>query len=240
MNITIFGLSQNSAAQHMDYRIEKTIEDLHRLKAKRYCELGPGKGQISIGLKKAGNEVICVEAPWAVEANKIWAKENDVKMYLFEFFTGDFGSIEEDVDCFFLAHAIAHFRFSPYILFRKIYDSLPSGGYFYISTVNGSSFENVSRLFKGLPVTGKVNETLDPGFTEVVKDFNKTDMHQIWDDWMHVKEYTMPELHEILKNVGFTIHCSEHRKLFSHWKRNLFIKLFPHLADELIIIGKKP
>ncbi|NNC83575.1 MAG: class I SAM-dependent methyltransferase [Flavobacteriales bacterium] len=225
----------------MDYRIQRTIEDLVSLNADCYCELGPGTGGvISLGLKEKGQNIITVEAPWAKEANKAWAAENDVKMYLFEFFTGDFDSIEEEVDCFFLAHAIAHFRFSPYIFFEKIYNKLPSGGYFYLSTVNGSSFDNVLKLFRGQPVTGKVTQHLDPGFVEVAKDFNRTDMRQIWDDWMHVKEYTMPELEEMFTNLGFEIHYKEHRKLFSHWKRNLAIKLFPHLADELVIIGRKP
>jgi len=224
----------------MDYRIEKTIEDLAGLNANQYCELGPGQGAITKGLKAGGKNIMAVEAPWATEQNKAWAKEADVKLYLFEFFTGDFGQISEEVDCFFLAHAIAHFRFSPYILFKKIFDKLPSGGYFYVSTVNGCSFDNVMKLFRGEPVTGRVTKDLDPGFIEVAKDFNRTEMRQIWDDWMHVKEYTKPELEEIFRQSGFEIAKSIHRKLFSHWKRDLVIKRFPHLADELVVIGRKP
>ena len=220
-------------------RIERTIDDLVKLNKSVYCDLGPGKGLISRGLKEKGKSVVAIEAPWAREANKVWARENNIPMYFLEFFTGDFSSVKEDVDCFILAHAIAHFRFSPYILFEKIYNKLPVGGMFYLSTVNGSSFERVVQLFRGNPIVGRVSKELDDGFKEVVKDFNKTDMHQIWDDWMHVKEYTKPELEEMFRNSGFKIHASYFRNNYSHWKKNLAIKFYPHLSEEIIVVGQK-
>lgn len=99
-------------------RIEATVGDLTKLNKTMYCELGPGDGPISLGLKKRGKHVIAVEAPWALEQNKKWAKDNNVNLYLIEFFTGDLKKIVEPVDCFILAHAIAHFRFTPHILFK--------------------------------------------------------------------------------------------------------------------------
>jgi len=220
-------------------RVEQTVDDLVKLNMSIYCDLGPGRGEITKSLKGKDKSVIAVEAPWAAEENKTWAKENDIPMYITEFFTGDFNMIEEEVDCFILAHVIAHFRYSPYILFKKIYDKLPSGGKFYLSTVNGSSFDRVMELFKGKAITGKVSQNVSAGFKEVLKDFNKTDMHQIWDDWMHVKEYTKPELEEMFVNAGFKISKSYYRNFFSHWKRNLAIKLYPHLSEEIIIVGEK-
>ncbi len=221
-------------------RYQNTIQDLQDLDRATYCELGPGRGVISLGLQAKGKKVVTVEAPWAVEENKAWAEENGINMYLFEFFTGDFSLIKDDVDCFILAHAIAHFRFSPYILFDKIYNALPSGGMFYLSTVNATSFERVMQFYRGEPIVQKVTQHIDKGFLEVLKDFNKTDMRQIWDDWMHVKEYTKPEIEEMFVNSGFEIHKSFYRNNFTHWKRNIVVKLKPHLSEEIIVIGKKP
>lgn len=220
-------------------RIKATANDLLQLNKKQYCELGPGEGQISLLLKENNKDIIAVEAPWALEKNKKWAVDNHVKLYLMEFFTGDFSQIQEDVDCFYLAHAIAHFRYNPHILFKKIYDKLPLGGNFYLSTVNGCSFERVLQLFRGQHITERVTPFLDEGFKEVVKDFNKTDMKMIWDDWMHVKEYTKPELEAIFKEVGFKVKYAQHRTLYPNWKKNIFVKLYPHLADEIIIVGEK-
>ena len=84
-----------------------------------------------------------------------------------------------------------------------------------------------------------MNEKLDDGFAEVVKDFNKTDMKQIWDDWQHVKEYTKEELEEIFKVVGFKVKKCFYRNLYPNFIKNTVLKLFPHLADEIIIIGGK-
>lgn len=221
-------------------RIKETIDELAALNKSQYCELGPGSGgTLSLGLKEKGKNIIAMEAPWANEENISWARENDIPIYLMEFFTGDFSTVKEPVDCFFLAHAIAHFRFVPHILFKKVYDSLPKGGLFYVSTVNGSSFERVVKLFKGTPITHRVTENLADGYKDVVKDYNKTDKKQIWDDWMHVKEYTKPEIENIFIESGFKIKQSFYRKEFSHWKRDLFIKLYPHLSDEIIVVGEK-
>ena len=43
-------------------RIEATVNDLIGLDRVRYCDLGPGKGAISIGLRKQGRQVVAVEA----------------------------------------------------------------------------------------------------------------------------------------------------------------------------------
>ena len=220
-------------------RIENTINDLIKIDKSIYCDLGPGQGNVSIKLKDQKKDVIAVEASWAREENKIWGKENSIPIYIIEFFTGDFSVIKENVDCFILAHSIAHFRYSPYILFQKIYDKLPKGGIFYLSTVNGCSFERVLELFKGKHITGKVSKELDKGFVDVAKGFNKTGMRQIWDDWMHVKEYTKPELEDIFINSGFKIKSSFYRNNYPHWKKNLIIKFYPHLSEEIIIVGEK-
>lgn len=221
-------------------RIENTVQDLVTLDHRFYCELGPGdEGAISTGLRRHDKNVVAVEAPWLEGHRFEWAEKAAVKMYLMEFFTGDFNQIEEPVDCFILAHSIAHFRFTPYILFKKIYDRLPVGGKFYLSTVNGGSFERVYELFRGIPITGRVSQETAPKYVEGAKYFNKTDMHQIWDDWMHVKEYTKGELEEIFVNTGFKIHKSYYRNNFFHWKRNLVTGMFPNLSEEIIVIGEK-
>jgi SAM-dependent methyltransferase len=225
-------------------RIDSTIQDLVALERRKYCDLGPGKGAISLGLKNAGRSVIGVEAPWANPEDFAWAKDKGITVHREEFFTGDLSRIDPEVDCFILAHCIAHFRFSPYILFQKIHAALPSGGMFYLSTVNGASFDRVLKLFRGIPVTERVPPRLAQRALDISKDWNRTGMPQIWDDWMHVKEYTLPEIEELFRNAGFSIVRASHRNNYpqwnrSTWKKNMAIKVFPRMADELVVIGRK-
>lgn len=220
-------------------RIYNTLNDLIVLDKKQYCDLGPGVGYLSIELKKNNRNVIAVEAPWALENNKSWASENDIKMYFIEFFTGDFSVIEENVDCFVLAHSIAHFRFTPNYVFEKIYQKLPKGGLFYLSTVNATAFERVLGFMKGKPVVEPISKGTLPEGSDYIADFNKTGLKQIWDDWMHVKEYTKDEIENIFRNAGFEIERSFHRNNYTHWKKNWIIKLFPHLSEEIVVIGRK-
>jgi hypothetical protein len=56
---------------------------------------------------------------------------------------------------------------------------------------------------------------------------------------MHVKEYTKPELEEIFTESGFKVRKSFYKNEFHHWKRDLVIKRYPHLSEEIIIIGEK-
>ena len=228
-----------------EFRIDATIAELAALPCTTYCDMGPGYGYISMGLKQRGYQVVAVDAPWANAEHFSWAKEHDVRIYSEEFFTGDLGVIDEPVDCFILAHSIAHFRFSPYILFKKIYEALPAGGFFYLSTVNVTSFERVMKLFRGRTLIEPVSHTISERSQEISKDWNRTGMPQIWDDWMHVKEYARAELETMFKRSGFQIYHSAHRNNYpqwnrAFWKKNLAIKLFPRMADENVVIGRKP
>ncbi|MGV9011915.1 MAG: class I SAM-dependent methyltransferase [Flavobacteriales bacterium] len=227
------------------FRYAATISDLAALQCRTYCELGPGIGKISIGLKQHGFEVVAVEAPWANAENFTWGKEHGVRIYAQEFFTGDLCVIEEPVDCFILAHAIAHFRFSPYVLFNKIFEALPPGGFFYLSTVNVTSFERALMLVRGQTLTETVSPVVSERSRSISQDWNRTGIPQIWDDWMHVKEYSLSELQTMFKSSGFEIHSAKHRNNYpqwnrTFWKKNVAIKLFPHMADENVVIGRKP
>ena len=226
-------------------RIEATVNDLIGLDRVRYCDLGPGKGAISIGLRKQGRQVVAVEAPWANPENFSWARDHEITVHSQEFFTGELAKLNLNADCFILAHCIAHFRFSPYLLFKKVFDALPSGGHFYLSTVNGASFERVLKLFKGAPVTERVAPHLSHRAMDISKDWNRTGIPQIWDDWMHVKEYTIREIEELFTLSGFHIHKAFHRNNYpewnkAYWKKNLAITCFPRLADEIVVVGRKP
>lgn len=217
-----------------------TVDDLLKLNAKQYCDLGPGNnGYISIALKNAGKNVVALDAPWDSVSGYEWAKKENIKFYFSEFFTQGLDCIEEPVDCFILAHSIAHFRHPPQLLFEKIYNKLPAGGYFYLSTVNVSSLQNVMSLFRGQPITGKVNKLTDPGFVNVAKSWNNSGNHLIWDDWMHVKEYTIPELKEMLQSEKFKVVEGKYRNNFRHWKQDLITKVYPQLSEEIIMIAQK-
>lgn len=217
-----------------------TVNDLLKLDAKQYCDLGPGNnGYISLALKENKKNVIALDAPWDSVRGVEWADKANIKFYFSEFFTQGLDCIEEPVDCFILAHSIAHFRHPPQILFENIYKKLPPGGYFYLSTVNVSSLQNVMSLFRGQSITGKVNKKTDPGFADVAKSWNTSGKHLIWDDWMHVKEYTIPELTEMLKSENFKIVETKYRNNFRHWKQDLITKIYPHLSEEIIVIAQK-
>lgn len=220
-------------------RYQNTSQDLIDLNAKSYCELGPGAGELSIALKKAGKTVCALEAPWEFEQRTAWAKEHNIHVYKGEFFTTDFKeAIENKIDCFSLVHCIAHLRFPPHILFRQIYAKLEVGGYFYLSTVNGGSLDRVVKLFRGGAITEEVKEYVDMG--EEYRQFcNPSGRYMIWDSWMHVKEYRDHELKKIFEDCGFKVVQLRHRNNFKHWKTQLFCRFWPHLAEEIIIVGQK-
>jgi len=233
----------------LDYekrRIKNSVDDIVALKAKVYCELGPGEnGLLSRMLNKRGVRSIAVEAPWAQRVNLAWAEELGIPLYLQEFFTGDLSVIKEPVDCFILTHCIAHFRFSPYVLMRKLFHALPRGGYMFLTTVNATSYMRVSQFVRGQAISERVPPMVNPDFASRAKEWNRTEMPQIWDDWMHVKEYTLPEIKELFTATGFTIRTATLRNNHpewtgAFWKKNLAIKFLPHLADEIVVIGQKP
>lgn len=221
-------------------RYSNTAADLLQLDAKTYCDLGPGRGEIVILLKQAQKHVVGLEAPWEFEQRTAWSKEHDIKIYLGEFFNTDFNQvIPENVDCFSLIHCIAHFRFAPQEVFEQVFKKLDSGGYFYLSTVNAGSFDKVLKLFRGGAITEKVNKKARMS-EDYYQYYNQTGRHMIWDDWMHVKEYRAHELKEMMESEGFKVVKLFHRNNFRHWKNDLVCKLWPHLSEEIIIVGQKP
>ena len=220
-------------------RYNNTTNDLLSLGVDNYCDLGPGRGEIAIEIKKKGKNICCLEAPWDFEQRTAWSKEHDIKVFKGEFFSSSFKQvIDQNVNCFSLIHAIAHFRFPPHILLKEAYKKLEKNGYFYLSTVNGGSLDRVLKLFRGKALTEEVVEYVDMG-DEYRKFCNPTGKFMIWDSWMHVKEYRDYELKKIFEEVGFKVVNLFHRNNFSHWKQNIACKFWPHLGEEIIIIGQK-
>jgi len=223
-----------------ELRYKNTLQDLLDLGVENYCELGPGAGEISIALRQKGKNICAVEAPWEFEQRTSWAAPNKIKVFKGEFFTSNFKEVvSEKVDCFTLIHCIAHFRFPPHLVLKNAFNKLEKGGYFYLSTVNGGSFDRVLKLFRGGAVTEEVKEFVDMG--EEYRQFcNPSGRYMIWDSWMHVKEYRAHELKKIVEDCGYKVVVLKHRNNFSHWKANLACKIWPHLAEEIVIIGQKP
>ncbi len=221
-------------------RYENTLNDLLALKASSYCELGPGAGEISIALKQDKKNICALEAPWDFENRTHWAVPNNIKVFKGEFFTTNFReAITEKVDCFMLIHCIAHFRFPPHLVLKQAFDKLEKGGYFYLSTVNGGSSDRVLKLFRGGALTDEVQEYVDMG-EEYRLYCNPSGRYMIWDSWMHVKEYRAHELKKIFEDCGYKVVTLKHRNNFKNWKTSLLCKIWPHLAEEIIIIGQKP
>ena len=222
-----------------EIRYKNTLEDLIKLKAQSYCELGPGRGELSIALKKANKNICALEAPWEFESRTAWANEQNIEVYKGEFFTADFSkAISKKIDCFSLVHCIAHFRFPPQLVFKQIFNKLEKGGYFYLSTVNGGSLDRVVKLFRGGAITEEVKEFVDMG-DEYRTYCNNSGRYMIWDSWMHVKEYRAFELKKMFEEVGFEVVELKHRNNFKHWKTELFCRFWPHLAEEIVIVGRK-
>lgn len=222
-----------------EVRYKNTLNDLIQLNATSYCELGPGCGEISIALKQAKKNVCALEAPWEFETRTAWSKEHGITVYSGEFFTTDFKTaIPVPVDCFSLVHCIAHFRFPPQLLFKQIYAKLEKGGHFYLSTVNGGSLDRIVKLFKGGALTDEVKEYVDMG-EEYRTYCNTSGRYMIWDSWMHVKEYRAFELKKMFEETGFEVVQLRHRNNFKHWKTELFCKFWPHMAEEIVIVGRK-
>ena len=220
-------------------RYENTVTDLLDLEVNDYCDLGPGRGEIAIELKNKGKNICCLEAPWDFENRTSWSKDHEINVFKGEFFSSSFQKvIDQNVQCFSLVHAIAHFRFPPHIVLKEAYNKLEKNGYFYLSTVNGGSIDRVMKLFRGKALTEEVLEYVEMG-EEYVKYCNPSGKYMIWDSWMHVKEYRDYELKKIFEDVGFEVIKLFHRNNFSHWKQNLACKIWPHLSEEIIIVGQK-
>jgi hypothetical protein len=220
-------------------RYKNTLNDLLELNTDNYCELGPGSGEISIGLKNNNKHVCALEAPWDFENRTTWAKKENIKVYSGEFFTCNFSeTIKEKVNCFSLIHCIAHLRFPPHLVLKQAFNKLEKGGYFYLSTVNGGSIDRVLKLFRGGAVTEEVKEFEDMG-DEYRKYCNTSNRYMIWDSWMHVKEYRDFELKKIFVDCGYKVVQLRHRNNFKNWKQTLACSIWPHLSEEIIIVGQK-
>lgn len=219
----------------------RNISAIKNLDASKYCDLGVGFGRIALELKRSGKNVMGVEHPGVPKENYTWAKTNNIDIHLSDFFSEDMKNLPIDIDCFYLVHCIAHFRFPPQELFEVLHNKLQKGGCFYLSTVNGSSLTNVIKLFRGKSVTEKVNKRpywAKPG-ASVKTPWNESGRSHIWDDWMHVKEYTLDELTSMFEEEGFKIEKSYHQNFHNHWKKKIMCKIWPHLADECVVIGRK-
>ena len=220
-------------------RYKNTLNDLLDLGVNDYCDLGPGRGQIAIELKNKGKNICCLEAPWDFKNRTSWSKDHEINVYKGEFFSSSFKKvINQNIQCFSLIHAIAHFRFPPHIILKEAYNKLENNGYFYLSTVNGGSIDRVMKLFRGKALTEEVLEYVNMS-EEYVKYCNPSGKYMIWDSWMHVKEYRDYELKKIFEDVGFEVVKLFHRNNFSHWKQNLASKIWPHLSEEIVIVGQK-
>lgn len=223
----------------MNPEYQSTINDLLSLNVSSYCELGPGEGSVAIGLKKAGKNVVCLEAPWDFDKRTSWGKENNIKIYKGEFFSTDFSKIiEEEIECFSLIHAIAHLRFPPHLILEKAFKKLKPGGYFYLSTVNAGSLDKVIKLAKGQAITDEVKKFVEMG-EDYKKYCNPSGKYMIWDSWMHVKEYRAFELKKIFEEENFKVIKLFHRNNFKNWENDIICKIWPHLSEEIIIVGKK-
>jgi SAM-dependent methyltransferase len=223
-----------------DTRYDNTASDLLRLGVKHYCDLGPGAGEIASRLKNAGKEVCVLEAPWDFEARISWTHDLGISGFKGDFFSTNLRGILDGkgIQCFSLIHCIAHLRFPPQLLFEQIYSILPNGGYFYLSTVNAGSLMNVLKLARGGAITDEVEKYRDMG-EEYRTYCNPSGRYMIWDSWMHVKEYRDFELRKMFESEGFTVVELRHRNNFSNWKSNLLCRFWPHLSEEIVIVGRK-
>ncbi len=112
------------------------------------------------------------------------------------------------------------------------------GGYFYLSTVNAGSLDKVIKLAKGQAITDEVKKFVEMG-EDYKKYCNPSGKYMIWDSWMHVKEYRAFELKKIFEEENFKVIKLFHRNNFKNWENDIICKIWPHLSEEIIIVGKK-
>lgn len=220
-------------------RFENTINDLIKLNVHHYCDLGPDTGTVALALHDKGKNVQCIDGPFEFEKRTAWKKDTNIQVHSGEFFSSKIENLLKDkVECFSLIHSIAHFRFPPQKLFKQLYNYLEDDGYFYCTTVNGGSLDRVLKLFRGGAITEEVKEYVNIGEEGKLYCNPKND-YMIFDSWTHVKEYRDFELKKIFEDCGFKVIKLFHRNNFQHWKQNLACKIWPHLSEEIIIVGQK-
>ncbi len=219
----------------------RTVSDMLRHlppdgKAPRILELGAFFGVVSIALAKCGYEVTAADIPDYIENpeqqerfRQFGVKTQGVKLQDFRLPFPD-----EYFDAVIMCEVLEHLNFNPLPLLKEINRIIAPGGLFYLSLPNFARTKNrIDVLFgraPGIQVKDHFQQ-LDPADPLIV--------------YSHWREYTMPEVREMLERLGFGIarHYSfsygETLNDRSPRKRlgRLFYRIFPGLKENQTAIA---
>lgn len=194
---------QNSDSRYLQsHRHEylRTVQDLldhfgDRRNA-RIVEFGAFFGVVSICLSRAGFHVTAADVPEYMEMPEQierFRKEGiEVASVRLQDLLLDFPS--ESFDALILCEVLEHLNFNPVPLLKEFNRILRDGGLFYLSLPNGAQINNRLRVLRGGAVgisPAAHFEQLRPGSSTII--------------YGHWREYTAPEVRELLQGVDFDI-----------------------------------
>ena len=116
--------------------------------------------------------------------------------------------VDSSFDAIVFSEVLEHLRISPSLVFAELRRLLMPGGFLLLTTPNLARFTNIAKLWVGRNI-------LEP-FPKGIESENITE------HLTHIREYTMQEVVDLLKNNGFRIRqahfssCMEKQRLH-HW-----------------------
>lgn len=211
------------------------------LNGKRVLEISSFLGVVDIALAKIGFEVYTYDIPEFQnnsKLNELYSKFNvhPSSGYLKDVWQNGLPYPDNHFDAVILSEVIEHLNFNPLPVLQEINRILKKDGILYITTPNQVNLINRIKIILGRSIRNSISDS--------VTQLDQT-KHTICG--IHWREYTLEELIQLLKIMGFTITTYT----YSHMAKthtSSFIKkifyaisslLFPKLADSITIISKK-
>lgn len=208
---------------------------------KRVLEISSFLGVVDIALAKIGFEVYTYDIPEFQnnsKLNELYSKFNvhPSSGYLKDVWQNGLPYPDNHFDAVILSEVIEHLNFNPLPVLQEINRILKKDGILYITTPNQVNLINRIKIILGRSIRNSISDS--------VTQLDQT-KHTICG--IHWREYTLEELIQLLKIMGFTITTYT----YSHMAKthtSSFIKkifyaisslLFPKLADSITIISKK-
>lgn len=211
------------------------------LNGKRVLEISSFLGVVDIALAKIGFEVYTYDIPEFQnnsKLNELYSKFNvhPSSGYLKDVWQNGLPYPDNHFEAVILSEVIEHLNFNPLPVLQEINRILKKDGILYITTPNQVNLINRIKIILGRSIRNSISDS--------VTQLDQT-KHTICG--IHWREYTLEELIQLLKIMGFTITTYT----YSHMAKthtSPFIKkifyaisslLFPKLADSITIISKK-
>lgn len=165
-------------------------------------EIGAYLGLVSISLAKLGFRVTatdieefssCTGLIKKYKANGVSSVSCNLRIYRLPF-------PDEEFDAVILCESLEHLNFNPLPVIKEVNRVMKLGGFLYLTVPNIARLENRIKLLKGQSIHNPVKDfftQLDPADNMIVG--------------LHWREYTAPEIAEMLEAMEFEITGQEYR-----------------------------